>query len=250
MATPNNAYTPHRPAWIRKSTMLAAGVGAALLVTAWGLLLFSKPRWIALSVADLAACLSGSAYALNARPLSGRLLGFGSKYVQVRSLDEWTLYQYGLPFDKSSPEQQNKALAHYRVGLRLFPARPQDVAPKQSSWQWLLSVLTFCAVITTSQAVHGWYRFLILIATMRGFGGVCESPDASLAPLRPAVSTSFIYDDSMTRLRKVQDLRFRSVVRRRRQEIFDSCSGVHPGFRRRERAWRSRLPLVRGVPFP
>ena len=164
MATLNKASTPLRPAWIRSGTMLAAGVGAALLGSAWALLLFSKPTSMSLSLAGMAAFLSGSAYALNARPQSGRLLGFGSKYVQVRSLDEWTLYQYGLPFDESSPEQQNEALARYRVGLRLFPARPQDVAPKQSSWQWSLSLLTFCAVITTSEAVHGWYRFLILVA--------------------------------------------------------------------------------------
>ena len=35
---------------------------------------------------------------------------------------------------------------------------------KQSSWQWLLSMLTFCAVITSSEAVHGWYRFFVVVA--------------------------------------------------------------------------------------
>ena len=131
MATVKEASTPQKPAWIRSSTMLAAGVGAALLATAWGLLLFSKPTSMTSSLAGLAAFLSGSAYAFNARPQSGRLLGFGSKYVQVRCLDEWTLYQYGLAFDESSPEQQNEALARYRVGLRLLPARPQDMAPSR-----------------------------------------------------------------------------------------------------------------------
>lgn len=41
------------------------------------------------------------------------LLGFGRNYVQVRSLDEWTLYQYDLPFEQASAEQQGEALKHY-----------------------------------------------------------------------------------------------------------------------------------------
>ncbi len=162
MATLNGTSAPSRPVWIRNSTLLAAGFGAALLATAWCMLLFSRTTRLSLPVAGIAALLSGSAYALNARPQSGRLLGFGRKYVQVRSLDEWTFYHYGLLFDESAPEQQDEALKRYRVGLRLFPTRPQDIAQKQSSWQWLLSLLTLCAVITLSEAVQGWYRFLIL----------------------------------------------------------------------------------------
>ena len=153
-----------RPVWMRNSTLFAATFGAVLLALAWCMLLSSRSVWLFFPLAGLAALLLGSAYALNARFQSGRLLGFGSKYVQVRSLDEWTSYQYGTAFEESSPEQQNEALTHYRVGLRLFPARPQDMAPKQSSWQWLLSLLTFCAFITLSEAVHGWYRFLLLFA--------------------------------------------------------------------------------------
>ena len=164
MATLNKFSSLLRPKWIHNSMLLAAGVGAALLATAWCMLLSSQPTRVSLSLAGLAAFFSGSAFALNARPQSGRLLGFGRKYVQVRSLDEWTLYQYGLSFDESSPEQQKEALTHYRVGLRLFPTRPQDMAPKQSSWQWLLALMTFCAFITLSEAVHGWYRLLILLA--------------------------------------------------------------------------------------
>ena len=151
-----------RPVWMRNTTLLAASLGAALLALAWCMLLSSRFVGLSFPLAGLAALLSGSAYALNARPRSGRLLGFGNKYVQVRSLYEWTLYQYGIAFEESSPEQQNEALTRYRVGLRLFPARPQDMTPKQSSWQWLLSLLTVCAFITLSQAVHGWYRFLLL----------------------------------------------------------------------------------------
>ncbi len=164
MATRNGTPAPLRPTWIRNSTLLAAGIGAAFLATAWCLLFGGRSSPTMLSLAGLAALFSGSAYALNARPQSGRLLGFGTKYVQVRSLDEWTEYQYGLSFEESSPEQQNEALAQYRVGLRLFPARPQDMPPKQSSWQWLLALLTLCAVLTLAEAVHGWYRFLILAA--------------------------------------------------------------------------------------
>lgn len=163
MATLNGTSAP-RPVWIRNSTLLAAGVATVLLATAWWMLLVGRPTRSSLALAVSAALLSGSAYAFNARPQSGRLLGFGSKYVQVRSPDEWTLYQYGLLFDESSPEQQDEALTHYRVGLRLFPTRPQDMAQKQSSWQWLLSLLTLCAVITLSEAVHGWYHFLIFVA--------------------------------------------------------------------------------------
>ena len=164
MAVLNGTPATRRPVWIRNSTLIAAVLGAALLAIAWSMLLSSRLVGLSFPLAGLAALLSGSAYALNARPQSGQLLGFGNKYVQVRSLDEWTLYQYGISFEESSPEQQNEALTRYRVGLRLFPARPQDVAPKQSSWQWLLSLLTLCAVITLSEAEHGWYRFLILIS--------------------------------------------------------------------------------------
>lgn len=164
MTVLNGTPATSRPVWMRNSTLLAATFGAALLVLAWCTLLSSRSVGLFLPLAGLAALLSGSAYALNARPHSARLLGFGKKHVQVRGLDEWTLYQYGTAFEKSSPEQQNEALTHYRVGLRLFPARPQDMAPKQSSWQWLLSLLTFCALITLSEAVHVWYRFLLLVA--------------------------------------------------------------------------------------
>ena len=150
--------------WTRSATLLAAGVGATLLVTSWSMLFSGKPTWVPLSLAGVAAFFSGSAYALNTRHQSGRLLGFGRKYVQVRSLDEWTLYQYGLSFEESSPEQQNNAITKYRVGLRLFPARPEDVAPKQSSWHWVLALFTFCAFVTLSENVHGWYRLLILVA--------------------------------------------------------------------------------------
>ena len=106
-----------RPVWMRNSTLLAASLGAALLALAWCMLLSGRFVGLFFPLAGLAALLSGSAYALNARPRSGRLLGFGNKYVQVRSLDEWTLYQYGIVFEESSPEQQNEALTRYRVGL-------------------------------------------------------------------------------------------------------------------------------------
>ncbi len=156
--------TPLEPVWTRNTTLLTSGVGAILLATSWSMLVAGKPTWVPLSLAGAAAVLSGVAYALNTRPQAGRLLGFGRKYVQIRSLDEWTVYQYGRSFENSSPEQQNEAIKHYRVGLRLFPARSQDMAPKQSSWHWLLSLLTFCAFVTLSESVHGWYRLLILIA--------------------------------------------------------------------------------------
>lgn len=140
MTTLDRSSTPLKPVWTRSTTLLTAGVGAVLLATSWSMLACGKPTWVPLSLTGLAAVLSGVAYALNTRHQAGRLLGFGKKYVQVRSLDEWTLYQYGLLFERSSPEQQNEAIKHYRVGLRLFPTRPQDMAPKQSSWQWLLAM--------------------------------------------------------------------------------------------------------------
>lgn len=156
--------TPLKPVWTRNTTLFTASVGALLLATSWSMLVSGKPTFVPTLLAGVAAVLSGAAFALNTRHQAGRLLGFGMKYVQVRSLDEWTLYQYELPYDKSSPEQQNEALKHYRVGLRLFPARPQDIAPKQSSWQWLLALLTVCAFVTLSESIHGWYRLLILLA--------------------------------------------------------------------------------------
>ena len=164
MAILHRSSTPLKPVWTRNTTLFTAGVGVMLLATSWSMLVSGKPTRVPIVLAGVAAVLSGAAYALNSRHQAGRLLGFGRKYVQVRSLDEWTLYQYGLSFEKCSPEQQDEALKHYRVGLRLFPARPQDMAPKQSSWQWLLALLTFCTFVTLSESVHGWYWLLILLA--------------------------------------------------------------------------------------
>ena len=164
MATMLRSSAILKPVWTRNTTLFTAVVGAMLLATSWFMLIPGKPTRVPPFLVGIAAVLSGTAYALNSRHQAGRLLGFGWKYVQVRSLDEWTLYKYGLSFEEFSPEQQNEALKHYRVGLRLFPARPQDMAPKQSSWQRLLALLTFCAFVTLSECVHGWYRLLMLIA--------------------------------------------------------------------------------------
>jgi hypothetical protein len=164
VATLHTSSAPLKPVWARSTTLLTAGVGVILLAASWSMLVFGKETWIRFSLAGFAAVLCGAAYAFNTRHQAGRLLGFGRKYVQVRSLDEWTLYQYGLLFEKCSPEQQNEAIKHYRVGLRLFPARPQDMAPKQSSWQWVLALLTLCAFVTVAESVQGWYRLLILVA--------------------------------------------------------------------------------------
>jgi hypothetical protein len=113
-------------------------------------------------LAGLAALVAGTASALDVRPQPGRLALFGKAKVQVRSLDEWTQYQYNLLFEEASPDQQNEALSHYRVGRRLFPARPQDSQQKQGGWQWLLSFVVFCSFMTLSAAMQGWYRLLLV----------------------------------------------------------------------------------------
>lgn len=89
---------------------------------------------------------------------------FGKDKVLIRSLDEWTIYQYNLPFEAASPAQQKEALNHYQVGSRLFPARPQDLPARQTALTWLLSLVCFCSFITLSEAVHGWYRAALFLA--------------------------------------------------------------------------------------
>lgn len=164
MTVRKDSLPPNLPEWVRKAVPVAGGTGAALLACAWVLLLTGKLPSMPLALAGGAALCLLLAYALSARQPTSRLLGYGSKYVQVRSLDEWTLYQYGLPFDRSSPQQQSDALTHYRVGLRLFPVRPADKIFKRSRWQWLLVLLTFFSCVTLSQTTQGWYRFVTLVA--------------------------------------------------------------------------------------
>ena len=157
--------TSARPRRLKRLGHLAAGIGSVLLITAWCFMLPGvHPAWPAVVLASLAALLAAVAYALNIRPQPGRLLRFGKDTVQVRSLDEWTLYQYDLLFEQGSPEQQHEALMQYRVGLRLFPARPQDQPVRQGALQWLLAPLTFCSFLTLSETIHGWHRILLLLA--------------------------------------------------------------------------------------
>ena len=114
--------TPARPKRLKRLGRLAAGIASVLLIAAWCLMLPGvHPAWPAVVLASLAALLAAVAYVFNIRPQPGQLLRFGKDTVQVRSLDEWTLYQYNLLFEQGSPEQQHEALMHYRVGLHLFP---------------------------------------------------------------------------------------------------------------------------------
>lgn len=118
---------------------------------------------VASALALASAVLAGAAFALNVRPRPRQLLGFGRDKVQVRSLDEWCLYQYNVDFEIATAEQQREALDHYRVGLRLFPARPQDRTAKQGYKQRLLSILTLCSFSTTLETFHGWSVWLLVL---------------------------------------------------------------------------------------
>jgi hypothetical protein len=130
-----------------------------------------RTAWSAF-LAGLAALLAGAAFALDIRTRPGRLALFGKDKVQVRNLDEWTLYQSNLRFEEASPDQQNEALNHYKVGLRLFPARSQDRRQKQGAWQWLLNFVVCCAFVTLSEAMRGWYR-LLLVAAFYAWFWIC-----------------------------------------------------------------------------
>ena len=192
MVALNTPAVPSRPMWLSRLVRFGSATASALLLAAWAYMLSrTHPAWPAVALSGLATFLAASSYAFNVRPQPGRLLLFGKDKVQVRSLDEWTLYQYGLTFEGASPEQQNEALNPYQVGLRLFPARPQDRPVKQGSLQWLLSVLSYCAFLTLLEAVHGWERFLLL-AALYGWMLMClrlskrfsESPSSDLTALR------------------------------------------------------------------
>ncbi len=155
------AYTADVPSRLQVMR-LATTTASVLLISAWGCAIFISDRdWPAIVLSTIAAFLASGAYGFNVRPKLNRLPMFGKDKVLVRSLDEWTLYQYGLLFDQTSPEQQSDALNHYKVGTRLFPARPQDFAVKQSSLHWVLMLVSSCSFLTLSQAVHGGYRALI-----------------------------------------------------------------------------------------
>jgi len=164
MSSLNLIPSKSRPAWFPKMMRLSACTALALLIAAWCCnVSTASMTWRAL-LTGLAALLAGTAYALDVRPQPGRLALFGKDKVQVRSLEEWTLYQYNLRFEEASPDQQDEALSHYRVGLRLFPARPQDRQQKRGAWQWLLSFVVFCSFVTLSAAMRGWYRLLLVAA--------------------------------------------------------------------------------------
>jgi hypothetical protein len=143
---------------------LSACIAFGLLMAAWWCGVTGRSITVQDFLTGVAAILAGAACALDVRPPTGRLHRFGKDNVQVRSLDDWTMYQYNLRFDEASPEQQSEALSHYRVGLRLFPARLQDRTQKRGSWQWLLSFVVFCSVVSLSEEVRGWHRLLLVAA--------------------------------------------------------------------------------------
>ena len=158
---------------MERAVRVATVLSVALLIAAW--LCAARtvhPGWPGMTLAGLAATLAATAYAFVVRPVPGILRGFGKGKVAVQSLDDWTEYQYGVPFEKSSAEQQSEALNHYRVGLRLFPARPQDAGKKAGFPQWVLMLVTFCSFVTLSEAMHGWKRLLLFLA-MYGWLALC-----------------------------------------------------------------------------
>ena len=160
----NRSLAESRPAWFAKAVRMSACSALVLLICSGCAEQLDIPTAWRTVLAGLAALLAGIAYALDAVPEPGRLTMFGKDSVQVRSLDEWTQYKYSIPYEVASPEQQEEALSHYRVGLRLFPARPQDRAHKRGVWQWLLSVVVFSSFVLLSEATRGWYRVLLFLA--------------------------------------------------------------------------------------
>jgi|GEM_PF-4877658 len=164
MSSPHLLPANSRLVWSPKAMRLSACISLALLLAAWCCDISCAAAIWSFLPAALAALLAGTAYELNMRTQPARLHLFGKDTVQVRSLDEWTRYQYDLSFDEASPDQQNEALKHYRVGLRLFPARPQDKQQKPGPWQWLLGFVIFSSFMTMSEATRGWYRLLLVVA--------------------------------------------------------------------------------------
>ncbi len=164
MSSQDRIPSNSRPAWFPKAMRLSACTALALLIASWCCEVSrASPTW-PVFLSGMAALLAVTAYSLHIRPQPGRLVPFGKDTVQVRSLDEWTLYQYNRPFEEASPEQQNEALNRYKVGLRLFPARPQDRQQKAGAWQVLLSFVVFCSFVTLSAALRGWHRLLLMAA--------------------------------------------------------------------------------------
>ena len=119
--------------------------------------------WLKATLAGVACVLCSTVYALRIRHRTGRLLLFGKGRVLVRSLDDWTEYQYNVPFEQATAEQQSRALDHYKVGDRLFPARPVDEPPSQRRWQRFLSLIASIAFITVLETIHGPARIGVFL---------------------------------------------------------------------------------------
>ena len=144
--------------------LIATVLSAVLLVAAFICLgAAAHPRWLAYALVGAAALLAMGGYAQSIRFVPGRLPLFGKGRVLVRGLDDWTMYQYNVPFDQASAEQQSHALDHYKVGDRLFPARPKDGDPKKTWLQAGASLVSLCSLITISEALHGWYRLYLFL---------------------------------------------------------------------------------------
>lgn len=154
-----------RRAWAAKATSVATGLSLVSLIAAWVCAArANQSSRVVMALAGLAAALAAAAYAAGMRPRPGRLPGFGRGKVLVRSLDDWTQYQYGVPFDGASAEQQSQALDNYKVGDRLFPARAQDAPRKTGPMQRLMLLVTFCSFITLSEVMRGWQRLWLFLA--------------------------------------------------------------------------------------
>ena len=164
MSASNVSSPSHHLPFFARLRRVTTSVAAASLLASWFCLGCSvHPVRTAYVLAAAAALFAGGSYAFDIRFVPGRLPLFGNNRVLVRSLDDWTMYQYNLPFDQANAEQQSHALDHYKVGDRLFPARPQNAGQKQTAWQAGASMVTFCSFVTLTQAMRGWHRLYLFL---------------------------------------------------------------------------------------
>ena len=155
------------PPAISPAKVKSASLIAALLITMLGVgaeCRLHNPA-LAISSAMLSALVLTAGRARNAHRPSSRLRRWGKDHVMVESLDDWMIYQHNLTFEQASPAQQSEALDHYKVGLRLFPARSPQTPIRYNTLDFAMSVIVLFNLATLWEFIPGfWYRVLVYLA--------------------------------------------------------------------------------------
>ncbi len=159
------ASPPVPPPEASQRTRTATLLSAVCIAATW-ICQSLVPHHFRLLYVSLAAAtlLAAVGYTADPRPRSSGLKPVGNGRVLIRSLDDWMMYQYNVPFDRATVEQQSHALDHYKVGDRVFPARTQDQPPPNSPWQTIASLELLFPFVVITRLVRGWHLFYLFVA--------------------------------------------------------------------------------------